>query len=347
MGIKVKKEWVATLDGRTRHSHGMADGQRVEIDGKFKVGASELRYPGDPQGAAEEVYNCRCTMVTVEPSHITKGEEPRKTYDEWIAEKGGKEYEKYQGEKAQVQKAMAEKQVEAPQAIAFTPAKTIEEAEEYGKRFVTKKTWSGNGEISYKGLSVENANKINETLTDLFATYDMPLFENIKPMNFRQNIWKGSENAPFAYRSSFNGEFYFNPKIAKNAKAFDDYFKKGEEAFEICKKNIDKFSGSQRKMVERYVNAGRQLVADDAKDKFIASVQHEFGHHIQNQALWKNKDAVERMNERNDEFGTKLSGYASSSKGEYVAESFCAFMNGETERIDPFMKQYFEGLKKR
>lgn len=87
MGIKVKKEWVATLDGRTRHSHGMADGQQVEIDGKFKVGASELRYPGDPQGAAEEVYNCRCTMVTVEPPEILRGEEPRRTYQEWYKSK--------------------------------------------------------------------------------------------------------------------------------------------------------------------------------------------------------------------------------------------------------------------
>lgn len=91
MGIKVKKEWVATLDGRTRHSHGMADGQQVEIDGKFKVGASELRYPGDPQGAAEEVYNCRCTMVTVEPPTILRGEEPRRTFDEWIQTKEAQE----------------------------------------------------------------------------------------------------------------------------------------------------------------------------------------------------------------------------------------------------------------
>ena len=84
MGIKVKKEWVATLDGRTRHSHGMADGQQVEIDGKFKVGASEMRYPGDFQnGTPEELYNCRCTMVTVEPPEILRGEEPRKTYQEW------------------------------------------------------------------------------------------------------------------------------------------------------------------------------------------------------------------------------------------------------------------------
>lgn len=87
MGIKVKKEWVATLDGRTRHSHGMADGQQAEIDGKFKVGASQLRYPGDPQGRPEEVYNCRCTMVTVEPPTILQGEEPRKTYQEWYKSK--------------------------------------------------------------------------------------------------------------------------------------------------------------------------------------------------------------------------------------------------------------------
>lgn len=87
MGIKVKKEWVATLDGRTRHSHGRADGQQVEIDGKFKVGASQLRYPGDPQGRPEEVYNCRCTMVTVEPPEILRGEEPRKTYQEWVKTK--------------------------------------------------------------------------------------------------------------------------------------------------------------------------------------------------------------------------------------------------------------------
>ena len=92
MGIKVKKEWVATLDGRTRHSHGMADGQQVEIDGKFEVGRAKMRYPGDVQnGTPEELYNCRCTMVTVEPPEILRGEEPRKTYQEWVQTKEGQE----------------------------------------------------------------------------------------------------------------------------------------------------------------------------------------------------------------------------------------------------------------
>lgn len=92
MGIKVKKEWVATLDGRTRHSHGMADGQQVELDGKFTVGRAKMRYPGDVQnGTPEELYNCRCTMVTVEPPEILQGEQPRMTYQEWVQTKEGQE----------------------------------------------------------------------------------------------------------------------------------------------------------------------------------------------------------------------------------------------------------------
>lgn len=87
MGLKLQKEWLATLDGRTRHDHGMADGQRVPLDGKFTVGGYKMKYPGDMSAPGWLVYNCRCTTITVEPPHITKGEEPRKTYSEWVKEK--------------------------------------------------------------------------------------------------------------------------------------------------------------------------------------------------------------------------------------------------------------------
>jgi SPP1 gp7 family putative phage head morphogenesis protein len=60
MGIKLKKEWLATLDSRTRHSHAMLDGEQVEQDDKFSNGC---RFPGDPQGPPREIYNCRCTMI--------------------------------------------------------------------------------------------------------------------------------------------------------------------------------------------------------------------------------------------------------------------------------------------
>lgn len=60
MGIKVKKRWLATLDGRTRDSHASMDGKTVGVDEKFPNG---LMFPGDPNGPPGEVYNCRCTLV--------------------------------------------------------------------------------------------------------------------------------------------------------------------------------------------------------------------------------------------------------------------------------------------
>lgn len=99
MGIKLKKRWVATLDGRTRHAHGMADGQTVDIDADFEVDGYKMAYPGDRRAPGYLLYNCRCTMRTVEPEGIEA--EPRQrrvkdpetgenvlvsdmTYQEWL-----------------------------------------------------------------------------------------------------------------------------------------------------------------------------------------------------------------------------------------------------------------------
>lgn len=59
MGIRLKKMWSATMDGRTRDSHAFLDGVSIGIDEKFPNG---LMYPGDPDGDAGEVYNCRCEL---------------------------------------------------------------------------------------------------------------------------------------------------------------------------------------------------------------------------------------------------------------------------------------------
>lgn len=106
MGIKLRKRWIATKDGRTRHFHAMADGQTVEIDQPFSVGGEDLMYPGDPSGSAKNIYNCRCTMRTVEKEGIEA--EPRQmrvrdpetgrnvlvsemTYQEWERWRKGKQ----------------------------------------------------------------------------------------------------------------------------------------------------------------------------------------------------------------------------------------------------------------
>lgn len=53
------KIWVAVQDEATRDSHSSIDGEEVPIDHVFSNG---LMYPGDENGPAEEVINCRCSI---------------------------------------------------------------------------------------------------------------------------------------------------------------------------------------------------------------------------------------------------------------------------------------------
>lgn len=66
-GIPVDEVWSATRDGRTRDTHILLNGTKRDENGVF--GASflqnPLRYPGDPKGDAEEIYNCRCRLNIV------------------------------------------------------------------------------------------------------------------------------------------------------------------------------------------------------------------------------------------------------------------------------------------
>ena len=97
MGIKLKKEWLATLDGRTRHSHAMLDGEQVDNEKKFSNGCM---FPGDPNGPAAEVYNCRCTLIAavdgVDTSDAKRrdvyGVIPDMTFSQWKNQKRGEGY---------------------------------------------------------------------------------------------------------------------------------------------------------------------------------------------------------------------------------------------------------------
>ena len=86
MGIKMKKQWLSTPDGRTRDSHRDVDGETIGVNETFSNG---LDFPGDPGGPPEEVYNCRCTLVGVldKVDHDSSGRFMRipkgQSYEEW------------------------------------------------------------------------------------------------------------------------------------------------------------------------------------------------------------------------------------------------------------------------
>ncbi len=59
-GVANAKEWIATLDGKTRDSHSGLNGKIVGLDEEFSNG---LMFPGDSSGGADEVINCRCVLA--------------------------------------------------------------------------------------------------------------------------------------------------------------------------------------------------------------------------------------------------------------------------------------------
>lgn len=67
LDVPMEKVWLSTDDTRTRPTHKHADGQRVALDSKFSVGGFDLDFPGDPSGPPQEIIQCRCTMLLVEP----------------------------------------------------------------------------------------------------------------------------------------------------------------------------------------------------------------------------------------------------------------------------------------
>lgn len=95
MGIKLKKEWVSTLDNRTRHSHRQLDGERIENKESAKF-SNGCRYPGDPTARYAEICNCRCTLVAAVEGFETDDAKrwsrlpEGMTYEEWKAGRSGK-----------------------------------------------------------------------------------------------------------------------------------------------------------------------------------------------------------------------------------------------------------------
>lgn len=81
MGIALKRKWIATLDGHTRPTHRICDGEIRAIGQKFSNG---LLFPADPNGAPAEVYNCRCvTGAVVDKQQSNLSDRDTRELDRW------------------------------------------------------------------------------------------------------------------------------------------------------------------------------------------------------------------------------------------------------------------------
>lgn len=342
MGIKCRKEWMATLDGRTRHSHAMLDGEVVDNDKKFSNGC---RFPGDPQGRPEEIYNCRCTLVSVIEGIDTSGGQRRArnqeteqndlienmTYAEWAGWK---------------------KRVKKPN---FAPAGTIDEAEKYAEMFVESYKSKYTGKVDYRGIDIAQANEMNRALTEVLGEYEVDYkLRNIIPFNTREKRFKDT-TAEAAYQWG-TGDLFFNKKYLKNAKAMADHIKEYTDLLNQVLPNIDvameqtkKKTGIAAELQMRYLKAlkktGRTNVS---KPDAYGSMVHELGHYLDDRLFTKAvKESGFNMASSFSKYAENVSAYATSNRQEYVAESFTAYWFGETSELDPELVKIFERLKKK
>ena len=236
------------------------------------------------------------------------------------------------------------------EAAPFTPAKTIEEAQEYAQQFCKQNFMDRTfkGQVDFKGISLEHANAINRSLTEAYSRFpEMEKLSGIKAVapgsRIGKKAFKDGADALFSYSPIEHGIF-INKDVLKNPKTLDAYMQRSKDAWDLVMNNLDKLSGRQRELAERYARAGRELVSGDTIEGLFT---HELGHHVQ----WTMLDpkTTNSITSRMQQYAPHLSGYATASNSEYLAESFAAYMKGETDLLDPeyvsFLNRHLTGGK--
>ena len=257
-----------------------------------------------------------------------------KALEEWAASRKPKQEEKPQTK-------------EVPKKISFTPAKSIEEAQAYAAQFIDDFTGYGTpfkGVANYKGISLDMANAVNEALTQVFGTLNLPKLGGLKVVSSKsaqgKKAFSGESEAVASYNAAGRGIF-LNKEILKNAKALEAYNQREKEAWDYILKNRSLLTKSQEELFKKYEEAGRSLVSGDTVQGLVT---HELGHHVQWNAL-KAKQFNELIAYRK-KYDGKISGYAQASGGEYIAESFAAYMKGERSILDPEFVKVLDGMLK-
>jgi hypothetical protein len=99
-GLPVKEVWSATHDSRTRDTHLLLDGTEKNEDGYYGVGILNvpLRFPADPNGEPQEIYNCRCreNVQIAGIDHSKDGE----LYEQFMRDNYPEDWEKIQQRRA-------------------------------------------------------------------------------------------------------------------------------------------------------------------------------------------------------------------------------------------------------
>ena len=231
----------------------------------------------------------------------------------------------------------------AEEVAEFTPAKTIEEANEYAKRFCDTSRFGALG-ISYDGVSVDIANIANKTIGDFFDTYDVEPFGGIIAPKGNTKLGKQVADATAGY-SPIRHSFLLNRKQLQSVAIAE---KKLQEELDVVKRylahperfDLSKTSTAVRKTLQASSVSGRATAELTVEEV----LWHELGHTLE-KGVAKSAN-YEKIKANMAIYAPKISGYATTDLGEYIAESFCSYKKGEG-LADPELVKAFDALRRK
>lgn len=166
LGIKVHKEWLATLDGRTRWSHADLDGQKRPIDRPFEIDGMKIMYPGDPTAHPSLVYNCRCTLVGDLDDYPSEYERYDNIDGKPIKNMTYREWEKAKGTQYSKSRLAT---ITPLNQVTIGACKTVEEV---NKLLNDPDLWlSGSGKPDLTGCDLDSAKSIAAAYEQIFDKY--------------------------------------------------------------------------------------------------------------------------------------------------------------------------------
>lgn len=342
------KEWRSKQDRVTRHTrlanHVKMHGKIVLQDEDFDLGNGVTAPCPGQSGKAYHDCNCRCRISRDLLSDEEFFEKTGRHFPKAEVKPPEKDEEKPKAEKKPKQAETKETQPK------FTPAKTIQEAEQYARKF-------GNN-VSYKGAkNLDNINTVNETLDELTSKYPIDKLSNVST---NSRLTKASARANYK-------EIDFQTKwINGNTDhtAWEQTLNSVEKNIEKVRKQIAEqgstMTANYRKQLEKYIRNAEEYKKyscwtidgrfSDAKQQIKGTITHEYGHVIADQYIGQinGKRVVSNLAQKTtvriDELKRKIyttyktaksngdiykiSMYASTDEYEFFAESFCALEMG-------------------
>jgi uncharacterized membrane protein YheB (UPF0754 family) len=344
------KKWNSVEDARTRsilmddtHDHRVIDGQRVALEQSFMVptifGTKEpLLYPGDPNGTAGNVINCRCSMTYRRADRDSAISVPTASA---TRRSGPFEYESFV----------------APTSVAAM------------NKFITDKGLADSADL--KGLNVKATAPQLKAILEVKERFGLKPLAGIGPIsrylprtrtgkNVEASVYTNITNRDTGNRGILNLPTKFGKDsdqidLARGARNRVSLY---QDTQEDSWRNISATIEPEESLSERYNqmrNTSRSEYlwtvgnTEDPERRRNSTIFHEYGHVIH--LTERDSDLSREINKflktrepRKNHWDILVSKYSSQDDDEYIAETFALYMMDESEhyRIHPELLKLYK-----